>query len=127
MITLNDKKVGFTSIGVFPHPIAKDIMKFGRTVIVPEFQGFGIGLKFKEIIAQIYNEKGYRVRSITSLLPHIVQMKKSKNWKCVRFGRVSSGSGSGSIHNKSNKDSFSANRITATFEYNNKSRVTTNE
>lgn len=112
MMSLNDKKVGFICINRFPHPIAKDIMTISRLVIVSEFQGFGIGLKFMNEVANIY--KNNRIRITTSLKPFIISLKKNKEWKCVRFGRV--GSGSGSIHNKKNVDNFSFNRITATFE-----------
>jgi predicted acetyltransferase len=115
LMTLNQKKVGFISINKFPHPIAKDIMVISRLVIIPEFQGFQIGTKFMQEIAKIYN--GNRIRITTSLKSFIQSIKKNKNWKCVRFGRVSSGSGSGSIHNKTNKQNFSSNRITATFEF----------
>lgn len=80
------------SISKFPHPIAKDIMNINRLVIVPEFQGFGIGEKFMNEISFLYKEN--RVRITTSLKSFIISLKKSKNWKCVRFGRVNSGSGS---------------------------------
>lgn len=112
---LKEKRVGFVSIGRFCHPKVRDIMSISRVVIVPEFQGFNLGMRFIEEIASIY--KSDRVRITTSLKPFMIALSKSKSWICVRNGRVSSGSGSGSIHNKKNKKSFSCNRITATFEY----------
>lgn len=114
MITLKDKKVGFISIGRFPHPKAKDIMVISRLVVVPEFQGFGIGLKFMEAIAEIY--KNDRVRITTSLKPFVNSLKKSKNWICVRFGRVGVPGTNSKIYNKNQDCSVSYNRITATFE-----------
>ena len=114
-MTLNDKKVGFLAIARFPHPQAKDIMTISRIVIVPEFQGFGIGIKFMNEIAKLYN--GNRIRITTSLKPFMIALNKSKNWICVRNGRVGSGSGSGLLHNKLNTEKTSYNRITATFQY----------
>lgn len=113
-MTLNEKKVGFLSIAKFPHPIAKDIMTIGRLVIVPEFQGFGIGVKFMNEIADLY--KSERIRITTSLKPFIESLKRNRNWKCVRFGRVGQPGKSSLIHNRSKDSSVSYNRITATFE-----------
>lgn len=89
-------------------------MTINRLVIIPEFQGFGLGSKFINEIANLHNDKN-RIRITSSLKPFISSLKNNIKWKCVRFGRVSSGSGS--IHNKKNVNSFSYNRITATFEY----------
>lgn len=89
-------------------------MMISRLVIVPEFQGFGIGIKFMESIADLY--KGQRIRIVTSLKPFIIALKKNKNWKCVRFDRVSAGFRSEKINSIYKKESTSHNRITATFE-----------
>ena len=113
MLTLKDKKIGFICINKFPHPIAKDIMTISRLVIVPEFQGFGIGSKFMASISDLY--KSERIRITTSLKPFIKSLKKNKEWKCVRFGRAITDSKTGKLHNKST-DSGSNNRITATFQ-----------
>ena len=87
------------------HPVAKDIMTISRIVIVPEFQGFGIGIKFMNEVANLYSD---RMRITTSLKPFILALKKNKEWKCVRFGRNSEYQGI--------KYVGSNNRITATFQ-----------
>ena len=115
-ITLKNKKVGFLQIARFPHPQAKDIMTIGRIVIVPEFQGFGIGIKFMNLIADLY--KGNRIRITTSLKPFMKALDSNKSWICVRSGRAITDSKSGLLHNN-NKNSGSSNRITATFQYRN--------
>ena len=89
-------------------------MTIGRLVIVPEFQGFGIGVKFMNEIADLY--KSERIRITTSLKPFIESLKRNRNWKCVRFGRVGQPGKSSLIHNRSKDSSVSYNRITATFE-----------
>lgn len=113
-MTLNSKKVAFLSISRFPHPKAKDIMTIGRLVVVPEFQGFGIGVKFMNEIADIY-AKDNRIRITTSLKPFMTNLKKNKNWKCVRYGRV--GGAHDSAIQSEKKGSVSVDRITATFQY----------
>lgn len=114
-MTLKNKKVGFLQISKFPHPVAKDIMTIGRLVIIPEFQGFGIGIEFMNVICSLYKEN--RIRITTSLKPFMVALNKNKKWKCVRNGRVHCASEKGFQNIKNGKPSVSSNRITATFEY----------
>jgi GNAT superfamily N-acetyltransferase len=111
-MVLNNKKVGFLQISRFQHPQAKDIMTIGRIVIVPEFQGFGIGIKFMNEIANLYRED--RIRITTSLKPFMIALNSNKNWRCVRSGRVGK-TGKNSIITSSKTVSY--NRITATFQY----------
>lgn len=82
-------------------------MTISRIVIVPEFQGFGLGIKFMNEIAQLY--PSFRVRIITSLKSFMIALKKSLNWKCMSIGRNPSHQG---IICKGSND-----RITASFEY----------
>lgn len=89
-------------------------MTIGRLVIVPEFQGFGIGIKFLNEIAKIYS--GNRIRITTSLKPFMMALNKNNNWVCVRSGRVAKPGKESKIH--AQKDSsVSYNRITATFQF----------
>ena len=111
-MTLNNKKVGFLVIARFPHPQAKDIMTISRIVIVPEFQGFGIGIKFMNLISDLY--KSDRIRITTSLKPFMIALNRSKEWICVRSGRTVCDNATAL---KSMKNASSKNRITATFQY----------
>ncbi len=104
---MSDKKVGFIAIKKFMHPKAKDIMAISRLVILPEFQGFGLGIKFIDQIAEKY--PSFRVRILTSLKPFMIGLKKSKTWKCVSFVR-------GKQH-EGGQYKGSNDRVTATFEY----------
>jgi GNAT superfamily N-acetyltransferase len=113
-LTINEKRAGFICIARFPHPIAKDIMTISRVVIIPEFQGFGVGVKFMNEIADLYKEN--RIRITTSLKPFINALNKNNYWKCVRFGRVGNVGVSSILHSKARKNKTSANRITATFQ-----------
>lgn len=111
---LNDKRVGFLCIARFPHPKAKDIMTISRIVVVPEFQGFGIGIKFMNLISDLY--KGNRIRITTSLKPFMKALNNRKDWFCVRSGRVGKPGKNSMIH-AIKKSSVSYTRITATFQY----------
>lgn len=112
---MNDKKVGFMQIARFPHPVAKDIMTIGRLVIVPEFQGFGVGIKFMNEVCGLY--KGNRIRITTSLKPFMISLNNNKQWFCVRSSRVHCATSNGFQNSKKEKSSVSTNRVTATFQY----------
>lgn len=85
-------------------------MTIGRIVIIPEFQGFGIGMKLMKEIASLY--KGNRIRITTSLKPFMIALNNSKAWKCVRSGRIGKQTGGMESMRKVNSE----NRITATFQ-----------
>ena len=116
-LTLKEKPVGFIAMKKFIHPIVKNMFMISRIVILPEYQGFGLAIKFMEIISQKYFNLGNKIRIVTSLKPFINALKKNKKFKLLRFCRHSKGSYTGKIHNNKKQKSTSHNRITASFEY----------
>jgi len=95
-------------------------MKVHRLVVLPDYQGIGIGVNLLNFIAEHIKIKYEKTLGITSSITNLkYALSKSNEWSLKRLGRVSSGSGSGSIHNKNVKNSTTANRITYTFEYKN--------
>lgn len=109
---VNNVLVGFISILHFPHPKIKNMKKVHRLVILPEYQGIGIGVKLLNEIANIYKKQKFRL-SITTSSPSLIHtLKKSFLWKCIRFNRVGKQSSSTSVGNMV----VSENRYTATFE-----------
>lgn len=114
---INGIIAGFISILHFPHPIVKNMVKVHRLVVKPDYQGLGVGGRLLDFIAEEYRINKKRVSMVTSAPSLIQSLAKSKLWVCVRKGRTSKGSGSGSIHNKNKKGSTSNNRITVSFEY----------
>ena len=85
-------------------------------VILPEFQGFNIGIKLITLIAKMHSE-GKRVRITTSLKPFILALTKNKKWKCVRYGRISPLGKTNSYISHSNSNHTSHQRISATFQF----------
>jgi ABC-type lipoprotein export system ATPase subunit/GNAT superfamily N-acetyltransferase len=110
--TWNYKPVGFCSILHFPHPSSKVMKREHRTVILPDFQGVGIGNRLSEFVASYYKQLGFRFMSTTSSPAMIQHRAKSKNWRTHRFGRASTHSGL-----KEMAKSGSNKRVTAGFEY----------
>lgn len=110
LATINDEIAGFLSVLHFPHPIAKNIKKVHRLVILPDYQGAGFGIKFLEEIGKLYKKEKYRYNIVTSSPSLIYALKKSNKWITTRFGR-------NKRHNGDlKKDIGSSNRITASFE-----------
>jgi len=113
--TLNDNVVGFCSVLPFPHPKVKNHWKEHRTVILPDYQGIGLGHLLSNSIAEILKENGKFFIS-TSSNPSFINSRKNDNkWVITRVGRTSKGNGK--IQNKNKKNSTSSNRITVSFKY----------
>ena len=108
--TINDEIAGFLSVLHFPHPKAKNIKKVHRLVILPDYQGAGFGIRFLNEIGKIYKKERQRFIIMTSSPSLIYALKKSFNWNCIRYGRVSEAK-KGVLEGKTSK-----NRITASFE-----------
>lgn len=54
-----------------------------RTVIIPDFQGLGIGTRFSDAIADLHIEQGYRYFSQTSHMRMGLYREKSPIWKAT--------------------------------------------
>jgi ABC-type lipoprotein export system ATPase subunit len=109
---VNDEIAGFLSVLHFPHPSAKNIKKVHRLVILPDYQGVGIGIKFLNEIGYFYKKQNFRYTIVTSSPSLINALKRSNQWNCNRLGRTKeTGKTSTQL-----KGSTSKERITASFE-----------
>jgi len=111
---VNNELAGFISILHLPHPIAKTIKKVHRLVILPDYQGLGIGIKFLNEIGKYYIKNGWRYTIVTSAPSLIFGLKRHKNWKCKHFGRMTATSGI--LHGSNNKNTNSKHRLTTSWE-----------
>ncbi len=85
--TVNDEIAGFLSVLPFPHPKLKNYKKVHRLVILPDYQGAGIGIRFLEEIGNIYKRDKFRYSIVTSAPSLIYALKKSNKWACKHYGR----------------------------------------
>lgn len=72
----------------------KNTWRLSRTVVLPDFQGMGIGCKVADCIARILSNEGKVVSSSLSHPALIAHRKNSKNWKCIQvfpYGRRATG------------------------------------
>lgn len=110
---IGGQPVAWCSVLHFPHPKAKNIKRLHRTVVKPDYQGIGLGYKFRCVIASIYKDDGYRVTTSTSNPALIHSMTRNKEWVMTRKpSRVSKTSKNGLL-----KKATSTERLTASFEY----------
>ena len=92
-----------------------------RLVVLPDYQGIGIGTTFIKEVAKIVTQKGYEVNLTTTTPALVGALRKSNNWVLARYGRSTDGNKSWQRY-KDNKlqhlqKAKSSNRITYSFWY----------
>lgn len=89
VLLLGDKPIGFHAA---IHSTNRDIHSYWRghrTVILPEFQGMGIGTAFSDAIAQMYVDRGLRYFSKTAHPSFGEHREKSELWRPTSTNRQS--------------------------------------
>jgi GNAT superfamily N-acetyltransferase len=107
---IDDRPIVFGSAVHFPHPTVRDMYRGHRTVVLPDYQGVGIGNRFTEMIASLFRERGYRYSVVFSHPAMIRHCARSPLWKLTRRQGTVAPSGSGEMNH-------SDGRWTAAFEY----------
>lgn len=103
---INGEIAGFLSVLPQPGKIAKN-RRVHRLVILPDYQGAGIGIRLLEEIGFEYKKNKYRFTINTTAPSLIYSLKKSVKWNCHHFGRLDRGGNSMGGSGKSNKMSAS--------------------
>lgn len=67
----------------------KKLKRVSRLVILPDYQGIGLGKKFLELIAEKYIKLGWDFSIITSAKNLISALRKSNKWCLYRYSRIS--------------------------------------
>jgi GNAT superfamily N-acetyltransferase len=94
----------------FPHGRIKNFKKGHRLVVLPDYQGLGIGHAFSTYIAQMYKDKGFRFIITSSTKSLFKQRQKDKRWAITHHGKVSE-------HEGILKGSGASNKLTFSYEY----------
>lgn len=81
------RPIVFTAVLAFPHPSFKNAFREHRTVVLPRYQGIGIGPHFSDSIAQLYIDNGSRYYSRTSHPRMGEYRNNSPLWKATRTNR----------------------------------------
>lgn len=105
--------VAFTSYIHFPHPKVVGAKREHRTVVLPDYQGVGIGNAMSEWLGEHLRAKGLRFLSTTSHPAMIRHRHRSPRWRVNRIGHTSPVYS----NTKSLLKTQSCSRITAGCEY----------
>jgi GNAT superfamily N-acetyltransferase len=76
-----DQVVGFSATITLPSGTLKNAWRGHRTVVLPDYQGMGIGVRFANQIAQIHLDEGHRFFSRTAHPKMIWYRENSPLWK----------------------------------------------
>jgi GNAT superfamily N-acetyltransferase len=116
---IGKRPVCFIAICTQPHPKVRDIKRIHRLVVLPDYQGVGIGWKILNEMRNIY--KNYRYRIITSSPALFWALKESKKWSLIDYGRNRAASRGRKDGGKNiNVSRNTGKRNTSTWEYRDK-------
>lgn len=109
--------------GILQFPMRKGWKRGHRMVVLPDYQGIGIGTAFENYTSKYYVDKGWNI-NITTTTPALVHaLCRDENWVLTRFGRVKTTlelfntHGKGAKINKNSSKSNSTKRITYSFNW----------
>jgi energy-coupling factor transporter ATP-binding protein EcfA2 len=110
--TWQDVPVGFTS---YLHQAGtRGLKREHRTVVLPDYQGVGIGNALSEWLGARLARQGFRFRSVTSHPALIRHRAQNASWRLERFGHQRRQRRAKDIGQAA---TCSSGRLTATFEY----------
>ncbi|MCW4002457.1 MAG: GNAT family N-acetyltransferase [Candidatus Bathyarchaeota archaeon] len=89
--------------------------RVSRLVVLPDYQGIGVGKRLLNFIAELYTSQTKLPFYILTSNPQIIR-GDMKRWKVARFGHASKGKENNRINNEISR-SLSRKRITVSFQY----------
>lgn len=101
--------------GVIQAPLRSGFKQVHRLVVLPDYQGIGIGTNFITFLAKLYARDGLTMKLITTTPAIRFSLDKSDNWTLVRSGKVQPNGNKKYMTHLSNSES--SNRITYTYLY----------
>lgn len=108
---INGEPCGFISILHFPHPKLKNHKRVHRLVVLPEYQGIGIGIRLLNWAGEFTKAKGGTLNIVTSNPALYKTMSKSSKWSLTHKGRK------GKNNIQSMGKAASSHRYTVSFRY----------
>ncbi|MCW4046655.1 MAG: GNAT family N-acetyltransferase [Candidatus Bathyarchaeota archaeon] len=108
-----DKPVAF--IAVVHVRMRARYYRVSRLVVLPDYQGIGIGKRLLNFVAELYTSQTMLPFYILTSNPQIIH-GSMKGWKIVRLGHASEGKGNTRMNNEL-RGSLSRNRITVSLQY----------
>ena len=88
LAVIDNKPVGFLAVMPFPSGTLKNAIRGHRLVVLPKYQGYGIGVRLIEAIAQMYIDQGKRFFGKTAHPRLGEQRENSPKWSPTSKNRV---------------------------------------
>ena len=104
-----------SAYGCGMHPNEIKILPRQPIVVLPDYQGIGVGKRLLNFIAELYKSQTKTPFYILTSNPQIIR-GGMKNWKITRFGHASKGRDNTRINNEI-RGSLSRKRITFSLQY----------
>jgi hypothetical protein len=110
--------VAFTSAKRFVHPIAKNLYQEHRTVVLPDYQGLGLGAILSDWLGAALWRRGWRLH-VTIGHPAVIAYKgRSPRWQALQSGFLSDGGKNNGFPSlRRHYRGFSSRRISASFAF----------
>ena len=96
LATWGDQPVAF--VAVVPHIGKRNYRRVSRIVVLPDFQGIGIGGEVVDAICRLYRDRGMRVGITTSHPAMISHLKRSRQWRLTNFRKTGNPTARGFPH-----------------------------
>ena len=80
---VEDEQVAFNCVIPFPHAHTRNIRMGHRLVVLPDWQGLGIGLAFDNWLGQELHEMGYRYHKTISHPALVSALSRSERWAMI--------------------------------------------
>lgn len=108
---IENNPAAFFAVLHFPHPHVRNFKKGHRLVVLPDYQGLGIGHRLSSHVAQMYLNQHYRFIITSSTKALFYQRKRDPRWMITREGRV------GNVGPKGELRKTSSNKLTYSYEF----------
>jgi GNAT superfamily N-acetyltransferase len=109
----NTKPIAFIAVAAVKMKIA--YYRVSRLVVLPDYQGIGLGKQLLDFIAELYTTQTKLPFYLVTSNPQLVKGNNS-SWNINRFGHANIGRHNSKINNGL-RCSLSRNRITVTLRY----------
>ena len=74
--------------GIIYFPMKKRAKRVHRLVVLPDYQGVGIGTSFIKAVAKIVKEEGFELNLTTTTPALVGALRRDPEWVLARFGRA---------------------------------------
>lgn len=80
-----------------PHGVNRKLKRVSRLVILPDYQGIGLGYKFLNMVAELYTAQGFDFTIVTSAKNLVQKLYNSNDWTMIRLSAKKCSSSKSSI------------------------------